>query len=507
MLTMDRKAEIRHAILVEGKSQREVAKEMGHSRNTIRKALKNSQKPKYELKQPRKAPVLGPYKKIIAEWVAEDGKKPKKQRRTAKRMYRILRDKYGYKGAEPTLRAYVGQLRKREKRKAYIPLAYEPGESAQVDFGQAEVVIDGEKVTAHLFVMWLGYSSATYVQAYPAETQEVFLVGHVAAFEFFGGVPREIWYDNLKSAVNKVLKGRKREESDNFTSFRTHYLFQAEFCNVGSGWEKGGVEGRVGYTRRNWLIPPPAFDSWAELNAYLHQQCMTEWERQLRGQSETIGQRLQTEQAHFLPLPDYPYACCKTVTARANKLALVTFATNRYSVPTSHIHEKLLLRAFVDRIEISDGKEIIAVHPRCWQREQDILDPYHYLSLLKQRPRAFAHAQAIREWQQRWPTAFHHYWTALKERYETSKATRLFIEVLQVGQGLMDVELAVVLEQALQYHCFTLAAVSELVRRFQEPQTPVPATLTEHPHLATVQVRPPDLQQFNSLLSWGGPSA
>lgn len=504
MLTMDRKARIRQAVLVEGKSQRAVAKELGHSRNTVRRALVDSSKPEYQQSQARSAPVLGPYKKLLAQWVAEDAQKAKKKRRTSQRMYTILKEKHDYKGAEATIRAYVGQLRKRHKQQTYIPLAYEPGETAQVDFGQAEVVIAGETVIAHLFVMWLGHSSATYIQAYPAETQEVFFAGHVAAFTFFGGVPREIWYDNLKSAVNKVLKGQNREETDNFISLRTHYLFQAQFCNVRSGWEKGGVEGRVGYTRRNWLIPPPEFDSWAELNAYLEEQCRQELARQLRGQTENIGQKLQREQAHFLPLPVHPFPCCKTIPVRANQLALVSFATNRYSVPSSHAHEKLLLRAYVDRIEISNGRQVIAVHPRCWAREQDILNPQHYLALLKQRPRAFAHAQAIRQWQATWPPVFDQYWAALKERHELTEATRLFISVLQLSQTASESDLAAALEQALAYHCFTPADVAELIRRLQEPQQPAPAVLTNQPHLNTIEVRQPDLAQFNQLLSWRG---
>ena len=196
MLTMDRKATIRYKVLVEGKSQRQVARELGLSRNTISKMLQDSQVPQYTLTKPRPSPILGPHHQMLQQWVAEDEKKPKKKRRTAKRMYTLLRDEYGYGGAESTLRWYVGQLRKKGRQKLHILLAYEPGETAQVDFGEAEVIIAGQSVTAHLFVTWLGYSGATFVQAYPAQTQEVFFAGHVTAFEFYGGVPREIWYDN-----------------------------------------------------------------------------------------------------------------------------------------------------------------------------------------------------------------------------------------------------------------------------------------------------------------------
>lgn len=511
MLAMDAKAQIRHAVLVEGKSRRQVARETGYSRNTIRKLVQDSERPKYRLSQPRPHPVLGPYKALLERWVQEDAEKPKKQRRTTVRMYQLLKQGAeglpAYKGAESTLRAYVGRLRRKARHKVYIPLAYAPGETGQVDFGEAEVSMGGQPVIAHLFLCWLGYSGATFVQAYPGETQEVLFAGHVAAFEFFGGVPQEIWYDNLTSTVQKVLKGPRREEQESFLSFRTHYLFRAEFCNVASGWEKGGVEGRVGYVRRNWLIGAPSFASWEELNRYLAEQCCREQERRLRGRSERIGERLQQEQAQLRPLPERPYPCCKTVAVRANPLLLVSFATNRYSVPVEVAHEALTLCAYVERIEISTGREVVATHPRCWQREQDILNPYHYLSLLAQRPRAFHHAQAIRQWRQNWPAIFDLYFQSLKQRNETTQATRRFIEILQLGHTYPESLLAKTLEEALARHCFTVSGVRELLRRRMEPNPPKPSQLAAYPHLAEIQVMPPNLQQFDQLLpQMGGES-
>jgi transposase len=504
---MEEKAAIRYAVLVEGKSQRQLAKETGYSRNTIRKMLVDSDLPKYQLNQERKQPVLGPYKALLERWVEEDAQKAKKKRRTASRMYQLLKEEHGYQGAEPTVRAYVGKLRRQAKKKVYVPLAYEPGETGQIDFGEAEVTIAGKEVTAHLFLMWLGYSSATFVQAYPAETQEVFFAGHVAAFDFFGAVPQEIWYDNLTIAVQKILKGSRREEQDRFISFRTHYLFQAQFCNPASGWEKGGVEGRVGYVRRNWLIGAGEFESWEVLNSYLRERCRQDQSRQLRGRSQTIGERLQEEQRSMRPLPERPYPCCKTIPVKANSYSLVNFATNRYSVPVEVAHEALTLRAYVDRIEISCGTEVVAVHARCWERHQDLLTPQHYLSLLARKPRAFAHARVIREWQQAWPLIFDVYFDLLKARYATSEATRHFVEVLKLGERYSEAQLATALEEAVARHCLQVADIRELLRRLSEGETPLPAPLTEHPHLAKLQVNPPDLNRFNQLLAWMGDEA
>ena len=174
---MNEKEEIRRAVLVEGKSQRQVAKETGHSRQTIKKLLTDGEVPKYRMEKKRESPVLGPYKAILAEWVAEDEKKPKKKRRTATRMYQLLRGaEYGYQGAESSVRVYVGQLRKKARNKVYVPLSYEAGEVGQVDFGEAEVIIAGKSVQAQLFLIWLGYSGGTFVKAYPGQSQEIFFV-------------------------------------------------------------------------------------------------------------------------------------------------------------------------------------------------------------------------------------------------------------------------------------------------------------------------------------------
>jgi transposase len=505
MLDVNEKETVRRAVLVDEKSQRQVACETGHSRNTIRRLLADGEVPRYRLKQARACPVLGPFKSVLEAWVAEDEQKPKKKRRTAQRMYQLLRgEDYGYRGAESSVRAYVGQVRKKARHKVYLPLEYAPGEVAQVDFGEADVIIAGEPVVAQLFVMWLGHSSATFVKAYPGQAQEVFFDGHLSGFDFWGGTPRQIWYDNLKLAVRKVLQGAHRQEQQAFIAFRSHYLFEAHFCNVRAGWEKGGVEGRVGYTRRNWLIPVREFPSWAALNQYLRAQCQAEWGRRLSGRDQTIGQLLAMERAALRPLPERAFPCGTTVPVQPNHLALVSFATNRYSVPTTHAHERLLLHAYPDHIEIANGSATVARHARCWGREQDILEPRHYLALLERRPRALEQAKPIRRWRESWPQAFETYLAALKQRQPGTESTPLFVRILRLCEDHPESVVAEALHQALAAHCYTYDGVRELLRRVAQPAPPPAADLSARPRLAAVHVSPPNLSQFNQLLAQGG---
>ena len=181
---------------------------------------------------------------------------------------------------------------------------------------------------------------------------------------------------------------------------------------------------------------------------------------------------------------------------------LFRYAPYPYSVPVEHAHEKLLLRAYVERIEISNGGEVVATHPRCWEREQDILNPYHYLSLLAKRPRAFTHAQVVRQWQASWPPVFDTYHAALKQRLDMPEATSRFIAILQLCRTYPEAMLAEALQQALKSYCFTLADVQELVRRLAEPAPPTPIGLAHKPNLARISVTLPDLQQFNRLLNY-----
>jgi transposase len=501
MITVEQKEQVRRAFYLEGKSIRQIQRETGYHRQTIRKALQDGEIPRYTLSDDRASPVLDPVKAIIDRWLDEDQDKPPKQRHTAKRIHERLTTEYGFQGAESTVRRYVGQRRKRLRTQVFIPLSYVPGQIGQVDFGQAEVVIAGVRVTAHLFCLRLGYSKQPFVTALPSQAQEAFFEGHVRAFDFLGGVPRVLVYDNLKAAVKRILEGRNREEQAAFVAFRSHYLFASQFCTPHQGHEKGLVEGLVGYARRNWLVPIPEFPTWDALNVYLLVKCRAESQRRLRGMDMPIDEALAQERIAFLPLPARPYRCCTLHPAHPDGFGLVTFQTNRYSVPADHVHEALWLRVYVDRVEVSNGQQTLATHPRCYEREQDILNPLHYLPLLEQRPGAWEQAKPIQEWRQRWPQVYDDYLTALRERMPTAQATREFVSILRLHEEYAEDIIAQALQQALNGHCYSADGVKQIVLRLTEPAHDV-APLQEE-GLPVPDVDPvlwPEVEQFDRLL-------
>ncbi len=374
---------------------RRIARELGYARQTVRRALQDSDPPRYKLSRSRPKPVMGDVEAIIEKWLEEDAQQPPKQRHTARRIWQRLKDEYNFRGAESTIRRHVGQIRRR-LREAFIPLEFDPGERAQVDWGEAKVVLAGAITDVQLFCARLLFSGMPFVKAYLHQSQEAFFDGHRSAFEFWGGVPKAITYDNTKLAITKILRGRNRDEHERFASLRMHYLFIAEFCEPGKAHQKGSVENLVGYFRRNFLSPMPEFRSIEELNAYLLERCQKEAARCMEGKKTTIGQLCAAERAHLIPLPPKPFDCSKEVPVKVNRSLHVMFETNRYSVPAEYVNRRLLLKATIDRIRIYDGPKLVAEHARSHERNQVIDDYRHYLPVLERKPWAVKNALPLR---------------------------------------------------------------------------------------------------------------
>ena len=320
---------VRRAVLVEGRSQREVAREFGLSRTTVQKMLRYAVPPGYQRQQPIKRPKLGPWVGVIDAILEEDKQRPAKQRHTAKRIFERLREEHGFTGGYTIVVDYVrgAQLRGREM---FVPLTHAPGE-AQADFGEALVVIAGVERKAHYLAMDLPHSDDCFVIAFPAETTEAFLEGHVRAFAYFEAVPTRILYDNTKIAVARILGGEERVKTRAFSELQSYYLFADKFGRPAKGNDKGKVEGLVGYARRNFMVPVPRFATWDAFNAHLEAECRKRRERTLRGHTETIAQRFERDRTALLPLPEVPYDACDKISARVSSLALVRWRANRSS--------------------------------------------------------------------------------------------------------------------------------------------------------------------------------
>ncbi|MGA9503803.1 MAG: IS21 family transposase, partial [Terriglobales bacterium] len=353
---------IRRAVLVEGKSERAVASEFGVARETVRKMLRYAVPPGYRRKEPAKRPKLGPWLGVIDAILEDDQQHPKKQRHTAKRIFDRLRLEHAYTGGYTIVKDYVRAATLRQQE-MFVPLRHAPGE-AQADFGEALVIVGGVEQKAHYLAMDLPHSDDCFVRAFPAETTEAFLEGHVQAFAYFGGVPTTILYDNTKLAVARILGDGTRQKTRAFAELQSHYLFAEKFGRPAKGNDKGKVEGLVGYARRNFMVPIPRVNSWGEFNERLLEQCRERRARRLRGHQETIGERWERDRAAFLPLAASAYEACEKRAARVSSMSLVRYRTNDYSVPTEYGHRDVLVKGYVHEVVIVCGSKVIACHCR-----------------------------------------------------------------------------------------------------------------------------------------------
>ncbi|HUU99028.1 MAG TPA: IS21 family transposase [Phycisphaerae bacterium] len=486
--------EVRRRVLTDELSKRAACREYELSWHTLAKILVHDEPPGYRKKQPRKKPKLEVFLPIIHQILEDDRSAPKKQRHTAWRIFERLRNEHGFSGGYTIVKDAVRSWRQGH-REVFLPLSHPPGE-AQVDFGEATIKLAGAETKVALFVMTLPYSGAIFVQAFPRECTETFLEGHRQAFEFFGGVPRRISYDNLAIAVIKVLKGRERRLTKAFLRLQSSYLFQEHFCLVRRANEKGHVERLVGYARRNFLVPVPEVASLAALNETLAERCRADLEHRTRGKSGTKEELLPEDQAAFLPLPKQPFEARRLEQVSADSQSLVRFDTNSYSVPVKYAHRKVTVVATVAEVRLVYEDQLVARHPRCWQKEQYVYEPIHYLALLERKPGGFDHARPLENWQL--PDCF----ALLRRRLEAQHGgpgTREFIRVLRLLESYRLLQLKDAVEYALDIDVVDPDSIRVIVE--YRSQVPVELfSLDGRPELARVRVETTDVSAYQSLL-------
>jgi transposase len=485
---------VRRAVRVEGRSQRAVAREFGLSRETVRKMLQYAVPPGYQRQQPIKRPKLGPWLGVIDAILNDDKQRPAKQRHTSKRIFERLKEEHGFAGGYTIVKDYV-RTATLHGQEMFVPLVHPAGE-AQVDFGEALVVIAGVEQKAHYLAMDLPHSDDCFVAAFPAETTEAFLEGHVRAFAYFGGVPTRILYDNTKIAVAKILGGEERQRTRAFSELQSYYLFADKFGRPAKGNDKGKVEGLVGYARRNFMVPIPRASSWQELNTHLEQQCRKRRERRLRGHAETIGERFERDRAALLPLPAAPYEACEKISARVSSLSLVRYRSNDYSVPTEYGHRQVWVKGYVHEVVIACASEVIARHERSYEREAMIFDPLHYLALLEQKTRALDQAAPLAGWQL--PECFRQLRRLLEARLR-KQGSREYVQVLRLLETFDIAEVTLAIEDALRLGTISFDAVRHLLLCRIERRPPR-LDMENYPHLPLAQVRTTQATDYMTLL-------
>jgi transposase len=490
---MENWAEIRRRVLADGLSGRAACREYKLHWKTLKKILGHPEPPGYRRTKPKRPSVLDPLLPVVHQILEDDRKAPKKQRHTAKRIFDRLRAEHGYQGGLTTVKDAVRAWRLRTAE-VFVPLAHPPGE-AQADFGQAEITLDGRAATVALFVMTLPYSDAIFVAAFPRECTEAFLEGHVRAFEFFGGVPRRISYDNSKIAVARITGTRDRKLTDEFLRLKSHHLFREHFCLVRRPNEKGHVETLVGFARRNFLVPVPAAHGGLEpLNARLRADCLEDLSRKLRGKPATKAALLAEERAAMLPLPAEAFLAARVEQPTADSLSLVRFDTNDDSVPTAYAHHKLTVVGTVDAVRIVAGDRVVAEHRRCRDRERVTDDPVHYLALLERKPGALDFAAPLEG--RELPVCF----GALRRRLAAEfggPGTRRFIKVLRLLERASPRELTRAVERALELGVADADAVRLILEHRGEEAVDL-FGLDGRPRLSRVAVPAPDLSAYAS---------
>lgn len=498
MLTVEHYELIRRKFLVDGMTQRAIAQELGHSRKTVAKALAQAIPPGYRMKQPRRKPAIAAYSEIVKAWLSEDDSRPRKQRHTAQRVFERLRDEHGYAGSSCTVRRYVATL-KPQRREVFMPLEFRAGEEAQVDWGEARIIENGQERTVQLFCMRFCHSKASFVFPYERANLESFLDGHVRAFEFFGGVPRRIAYDNLKTAVIRVGRGRERKLTQRFLELRSWYLFDTRFCNVARGNEKGDVENLVKRAERTYLTPLPEVMSLSELSVKLRADCERELERQNEaGQSYRVlwGE----ERAALLPLPSAKFAACQERSTAVDKQSLVSFDEHSYSAPVRWAHWPAVVRGFVDRVEIYCDQQCVAVHERSYGPDRYVLEPMHYLRLLERKPGSLDQARPFRD--HSWGEEFTQFRRELEYRYGDA-GTKQFIAVLLLMEEHPKERVSHAVKRCVERRAYCVQAVRSVLRNDAAPPVTRPLDLSQHPEWMSLDsgIRP--IGVYEQLMSLG----
>jgi transposase len=479
-----------------GMSGRAIATKYRVSRHTVSDAL-TSAWPRERKSLPPRPSVLDPFKSIVDDLLRADLEAPRKQRHTAKRIYDRLIDEHGMQDVSyQVVRGYVAERKPKIRAEAgrgpanvFLPQTHRPGEEAEVDFGEVVINLRGEPVTCMLFSLRLSFSGKAVHRIFASGGTEAFLEGHVHALTTLGGVPTgKIRYDNLKAAVAQVLGfSRQRVETARWIAFRSHYGIDAFYCQPGiqGAHEKGGVEGQIGWFRRNHLVPVPQVDSFEQLNAMVDGWDAADDARRIGTRPHTIGEHFAVEQPQLAPLPDEAFETGTWLTPRVDRFSQVTVRTNRYSVPVRLVGRQVRVQLHASDLLVYDGRNPVARHERLMAKAGSRLDLDHYLEALLRKPGALPGATALEQARAagKFTPVHDAWWEAVRRVHGDAAGTRALIEVLLLHRHMPHEHVVAGLATAVRAGALTADAVALEARKFAETDDhrPQDGPTTRHP--------------------------
>ena len=502
MIKVDTYKYIKDLHVRERKSIRQISREVGLSRQTIRKILYGSveETTTYKRKTEPPAPLRSQFEPIIKQWLIDDQASPRKQRHNSQRIFERLQEEYDFTGGSSTVRCWVRDIRRMldlENIDAFMPLEHDPLGHAQCDWTPAMARVDGQDVHGELFLLRFSHSKAFFVRFYPHQRQEAFFDAHEHAFFFFHGVPGQILYDNLKTAVKKVLVGRKREEQDSFLKFRAHYGFDSQFCNPGKGNEKGIIEGLARYIKAHAFTPVPEFPSMEALNDWLATRCNTLNARPRGKHKSSFQERLAQERERLLPLSNHTFDCCNRKEVKVNHYSLIAFDKNQYSVPVTYPGRILTVKGYIGEIRIYDKEMLVAVHPRCYERGKQVFILEHYFKLLERKPRSVGQAKPVR--QADLPTVFAAFHRQA-QRHDPDQADKHFVAVLLLLKHYPVPLLAEAIERALAQNLINVELIQHYAEELIRNKQMAKLFVTESVPISTpVPVAPTTISRYRQL--------
>jgi len=495
----------------DGLSIRQIARQLGHGRDTVKKALIEATPRPYTRSKPVSYPKLGAFVSVIEQILKEDESAPRKQRHTARRIFARLVEEHGYQGKYDQVRRYVRKHRRAE-RETHLLLDHPPGARAECDFGHIHVDLpEGRRLIPVLIVVW-SYSHYPFAIALPDETCGSILHGLVCAFEFFACVPAELWCDNPTTLAKAILRGRDRQLNPYYAALASHYRFAPMFCMPARGQEKSDVERTVFALQRRFATPVPVVADLNALNRHLLGCCLTERSRTVSGRSETIGAMFEQERHHAMELPPRAFDACIQHIRQADKYQTVLFEDVRYSVPRHVAFEPVTVKAYLDRVVLVHKGQVVARHRRSrapgegggHSPDRQILEPTHFMAVLSRKPGYLDHTRLFKELKP--PASFATARERFTQKFGERTGMRHYIRVLQLLSFHPADQIAGAIEACL--HRGVLRA--EFIIEKLAPAGPI-ATYTESTPATTVcadlsilqsvHVPPPDLRRFDQLLN------